>query len=195
MACSLQARCVAISPEYWSGSILRLAHLASAENHLDVRKDADRSLHSTTKWHVELLDKPPELPISHNFLSKLQRLKEPSFICVDWQTRPKNESLSLESDLCQLTNVAGCLRMTSDTSCFLQITDLLLGVVSFDWREAQKGPSTSTNARLKRDVANFVKAKLGMSPSMRFLDGGRRYYRRSVPMQFSVWAPDIRLLK
>src|SRR6266545_1637411 len=76
MACSLQARCVATSPEYWSGSILRLAHLASAENHLAVRKDADRSLHSTTKWRVELHRMPPELPISHTFVFQTPITKE-----------------------------------------------------------------------------------------------------------------------
>jgi hypothetical protein len=150
------------------------------------RNDQTRDLYSGAAW-------PAYIKVTKALLAR--RLQEPSFICVDWQTRPKNVALSLEAELCDLPYVAGCLRMTSDTSCFLQITDLLLGVVSFDWREAHRGINSSTNARLKRDVSNFVKAKLGMPPSARFLEGDRGYFRRQGSLKFSVWAPNIRLLK
>src|SRR5260370_40062312 len=71
MACSLQARSGGTSPEYWSGWVLQLAHLASAENRQDVGVDNVRSLHSTTKSPGDPRDAPLD---SHNFLSKLQDL-------------------------------------------------------------------------------------------------------------------------
>src|SRR5579859_2101333 len=61
---SLQARSTATSPEYSSGWVLRLVHLASAENRLDVVKDNVCCLHSTTKSRGALHDEPLDLTIS-----------------------------------------------------------------------------------------------------------------------------------
>jgi len=52
------------SPEFWSGWVLRLAHLASAENPLDATADNVRRLHSTTKWSGGLRHTPLDLTIS-----------------------------------------------------------------------------------------------------------------------------------
>src|SRR6266545_4237608 len=63
------------SPEFWSGWVLQLVHLERVENHLAGRSVIVPSRHSTTKWHVELHHGQLDPPISHNFLSKLQRLR------------------------------------------------------------------------------------------------------------------------
>ncbi|MEA2642322.1 MAG: hypothetical protein QOF51_3716 [Chloroflexota bacterium] len=124
-----------------------------------------------------------------------RRVKEPSFVCCDWQGKPKHQALALEDELCTLPYVAGCLRVTSEMSAFIQVTDLLLGVVAFDWREAHGEVATSTNAGLKRDMARFVKTKLGMAPSSHFLENGQVYRAKRRPLPFSVWQPDPGLLE
>ena len=69
---SPQARSIATSPEFCSGWVLQLAHLADAENRQDVRSDNVRTLHSTTQWSAARRGEPLDLT---NFLSKLQILK------------------------------------------------------------------------------------------------------------------------
>jgi len=123
-----------------------------------------------------------------------RRLSEPTFVCCDWQTRPKNQNLTLETELCKLDRVVGCLRMTSETSCFLQVVDLLLGVVSFDWRDARGQIAPSKNAVLRQDLVRFVKKKLGMAPGDRFLKPGSTYFSRRTPMRVTVWQPKPELL-
>ena len=123
-----------------------------------------------------------------------RRLREPAFVCFDWQTRPKNQSVVLEDEVCALQHVVGCLRMTSETSCFLQRVDLLLGVVSFDWRDARGLIKPSKNAILREDLVRFVKRKLGMRPSERFLEPGRIYFSRRTPMKVTIWQPKPDLL-
>jgi hypothetical protein len=124
-----------------------------------------------------------------------RRLREPVFVCSDWQTRPRHQKLRLETELTRLEHVAGCLRMTSEMSTFLQVTDLLLGVASFDWRDARRQIGPSKNAQMKREVVDFVKSRMGMKPSDWFLPSGRRYFRKSVPIKFSVWQPNPAMLK
>jgi hypothetical protein len=124
-----------------------------------------------------------------------RRLREPVFVCADWQTRPKHQHLRLENELSRLDHVAGCIRMASEMSALLQVVDLLLGVVSFDWRDVRGHTRESNNAQVKREIANFVKRRMGMEPSERFLAPGRRYFRRATPLAFSVWQPNPSLLK
>jgi len=119
-----------------------------------------------------------------------RRINQPSFILCDWQTRPKNQTLSLEDECGAIENVVGCVRITSETSPFLQIVDLLLGTISFDWRDARGQIADSTSSRLKRDLVIFVKKQLGMSPTTRFLAPGTSYFSRKLPMRLTVWQPD-----
>jgi hypothetical protein len=118
-----------------------------------------------------------------------RRIREPAFVCCDWQTRPKNQSLVLEDELCRQSMIVGCLRMTSETSCFLQVVDLLLGAVSFDWREERGLITPSKNAALRKDLVTAVTRKVGMAPGERFLEPGSVFSGRRSPMKFTVWQP------
>lgn len=118
-----------------------------------------------------------------------RRLRQPSFVCCDWQTRPKDHHLCLEDECCKLRNVSGCISITSETSPFLQVVDLLLGAVSFDWRDARGHVTASASSQLKRQLVTFVKDKLGVAPTARFLEPGGQFFRRSVPLRFTVWQP------
>lgn len=119
-----------------------------------------------------------------------RRLTQPSFLCCDWQTKPKNAKVSMEDECCRLANVAGCLRITSETSPFLQVVDLLLGAVSFDWRDSRGLVSASRSSELKRRLVNLVKHRLDMAPTDRFLPEGRSYFNRRSPLKFSAWQAD-----
>ena len=119
-----------------------------------------------------------------------RRLRQPSFLCCDWQTRPKSNNMSLESECCRLPHVSGCIRITSETSPFLQIVDLLLGSISFDWRDCRGFVAPSASSELKRKMVNLVKDKLNMSPTDRFLPEGRSYFNRRSPLRFAAWQAD-----
>ncbi len=119
-----------------------------------------------------------------------RRLNEPSFVHCDWQSRPRKIELSLEEELRRLPFVSGCLRVRSESSPFVQLVDLFLGVVSFDWREDRGLIVDSAGADLKRDVVHFVKKKLGMAAGARFLPGRGTYSVRHGPLKFSVWQPN-----
>lgn len=119
-----------------------------------------------------------------------RRIKSPSFVLCDWQTRPTAQPECLEDLCCALPKVLGCVRITSETSPFLQVVDLLLGAVSFDWRDSRGLITDSTSSALKRHLVTFVKNKLGMSPTTRFLPpGGQTYFSRRNPLRFSAWQP------
>ena len=62
------------------------------------------------------------------------------------------------------------MRASSEASVFLQLVDILLGCVQFDWKE-DKGfyREGSQRAKEKKMFAEFVKDKLGMRRQERFL--------------------------
>ena len=60
------------------------------------------------------------------------------FAIVDLQEKPYASSDYIEDVLCSVDSVKGCLRATSDMSVYLQIVDVLLGCVQFDWKD-QRG--------------------------------------------------------
>ena len=68
------------------------------------------------------------------------------FAIVDLQDKPDKASLFLEDTICSALRVKGCLRATSDMSVFLQLVDVLLGCVQFDWRDAS-GLYSATSRR------------------------------------------------
>jgi hypothetical protein len=90
-----------------------------------------------------------------------RRLHRRVFAIVDLQNKPDSAVDYVEEAICNISAVSGCLRATSDMSVYLQLTDLLLGCVQFDWND-QKGfynPS-SRRADAKRHLTKFLKSKL-----------------------------------
>ena len=92
-----------------------------------------------------------------------RRLDRDVFAIVDLQDKPYKSPVYLEDTLCSVRLVKGCLRATSDMSIYLQIVDVLLGCVGFDWKDA-KGyyDATSKRANEKRELVSFVKTRLGL---------------------------------
>ena len=73
-------------------------------------------------------------------------------------------------------------------SVYLQLVDVLLGCVQFDWKD-QWGyyTATSKSAQDKREMVEFVKSQLGMKPETRFLERGQSFSQWDHPSLFTVW--------
>ena len=116
------------------------------------------------------------------------RMNRDVFAIVDLQGKPDKSSVYLEDALCVVPAVKGCLRATSDMSVYLQLADVLLGCVQFDYKDANGYyDTTSKRAGAKRELVNFVKYRLGMEPGVRFLPTGEWYRSWSHPSQFTVY--------
>ena len=117
-----------------------------------------------------------------------RRLKHNVFAIVDLQGKPDSSEGELEDVFCSLTHVKGCIRATSDMSVFLQLTDVLLGCVQFDWKD-QHGyyAENSRRASAKRQLASFIKTRLGLTKGEWILTPDRNYRRRTNPSVFSAW--------
>ena len=110
------------------------------------------------------------------------------FAIVDLQDKPNKSPEYLEDVLCSVGSVQGCLRATSDMSIYLQIVDVLLGCVQFDLKDqGNYYGTTSRRAQEKREVVNFVKSRLGISPEERFLPSGRSFKQWGTSHIFKVW--------
>ena len=109
------------------------------------------------------------------------------FAIVDLQGKPHKSEVVLEDVLCSVDRVRGCLRATSDMSIFLQIVDLLLGCVQFDFKDRfEFYDTTSRRAKEKRQLVNFVKSKLGTRYDMPLLSGGQSFKQWDTPSLFTV---------
>ena len=73
-------------------------------------------------------------------------------------------------------------------SIYLQLVDLLLGCVQFDFK-VQMGyfEPTSSRAQEKLQLVNFLKSKLGMRQGDTFLPKGRSFRNWDTPSVFTVW--------
>ena len=115
------------------------------------------------------------------------------FAVVDLQGKPSNSPDYIEDILCSVESVKGCLRATSDMSIYLQLVDVLVGCVQFDWKDQHGYYSlTSTRAQAKRDLVNFVKSRLGMSRETPFISDAQVFKVWDKPSVFSArnWNPD-----
>ena len=110
------------------------------------------------------------------------------FAIVDLQGKPDNSPEHLEDILCSAESVKGCLRATSDMSIYLQIVDVLLGCVQFDWKD-QRGyyPETSKRAQEKRMLVDFMKGRLGISSEMPFMEEDQSVSNWGGQSSFTVW--------
>ena len=116
-----------------------------------------------------------------------RRLEREVFAIVDLQGTPDKSSVYLEDALCSVPAVKGCLRATSDMSVYLQLVDVLLGCVQFDWKDANGYYSpTSRRAGEKRELVNFVKSRLEMKPEEPFLTREHSYRELGNPIRFTV---------
>ena len=117
-----------------------------------------------------------------------RRLDRDVFAIVDLQDKPDKSPVYLEDTLCSVGTVKGCLRATSDMSIYLQLVDVLLGCVQFDWKDANGFYSAkSRRAKEKRELVNFVKSRLGFGPGESLLADGESSREWAEPSLFTVY--------
>lgn len=109
------------------------------------------------------------------------------FAILDMQGQPKSASFRMEDRVCAVPHVAGCLRAASEMSVFLQIVDVLLGCVQFDWRD-QRGLYESGARRTvaKRSLTAFVKNRTGLEAGEAILPQSADFRRITSPLLFTV---------
>lgn len=116
-----------------------------------------------------------------------RRVSRNVFAIVDLQAGPLLSHEAVEDALCSLPNVKGCLRASSETSVFLQIVDVLLGCLQFDWNDAyERYDPGSKRANAKRQLARFIKASLGIPPGRPILTTATPYRRWSKKSIFTA---------
>ena len=116
-----------------------------------------------------------------------QQMDRGVFAVMDFQDKPDNSYVYLEDTLCEVPAVKGCLRATSEMSVYLQLVDLLLGCVQFDWKDANGYyAATSGKAAAKREVTNFVKTRLGLRPAEALLESGDAFRNWHTPSLFTI---------
>ena len=114
------------------------------------------------------------------------RVARKIFAILDFQDKPNRSTLYVEDTVCQAPNVEGCLRVTSETSVFMQLVDVLLGCVQFDWRDSRGlYDAASKRANEKRKLVEFIKEKLGLGKSERFLTT-QKYREWGTPSAFTI---------
>ena len=116
-----------------------------------------------------------------------QQLDRDVFVIADLQDKPDKSPVYIEDMLGSALRVKGCLRATSDMSVYLQLVDVLLGCVQFDWKDANGYyGTTSQRAGEKRTLVNFVKSRLGLRPDEPLLTDGNASRRWGEPSLFTV---------
>ena len=122
-----------------------------------------------------------------------EQLERDVFAIVDLQDKPDRSPVYIEDMLCAVPAVKGCLRATSDMSIYLQIVDVLLGCVQFDWKDANGYyGTTSQRAQEKRELVDFAKSRLGLPSGARFLTGETSFQNWETPSRFTVRLGDWR---
>ena len=117
-----------------------------------------------------------------------RRLDREVFAIVDLQDKPDKSPVYIEDTLCSARCVKGCLRATSDMSIYLQLVDVLLGCVQFDWKDANGYYSAnSRRAKEKRELANFVKSRLGLPSGEPLLAATEPLREWAQPSLFTVF--------
>ncbi len=117
-----------------------------------------------------------------------RRLNRPVFSLVDLQGQPNDSTITVEDRFCSVEQVKGCMRASSETQVFLQVVDVLLGCVQFDWKDGDGFYSNgSKRAEAKRDVVKFMRMRLDLSPDQPIVSRQQRFWETSTPSHFTVW--------
>lgn len=116
-----------------------------------------------------------------------QRLDTPAFAIVDFQGQPSRSLAGFEDLFCEVPEVMGCIRASSETQIFLQVVDVLLGCVQADWKDLNGlyVPGSRRGAA-KRYLTNFVRNRLGLGPDQPIVSEYQPVWESSTPSPFTV---------
>lgn len=108
-------------------------------------------------------------------------------IIADYMNRPSESDVYFENELNQLPNVFNTLRAHSETFTLLQICDLMLGSVVFQWREKNGFVRDSNRARAKKEFVKYLVSKLVIPANKRSDYPLAQTITCHSPIYFSVW--------
>lgn len=110
-------------------------------------------------------------------------------LCViaDYMNRPANADIYFETELNTLPNVFNTLRAHSETFTLLQMCDLMLGSVVFQWCQKNGFVKDSNRAKAKKDFVGHLIHKL-VIPNNKSSDYPlAQSITCNSPIYFSVW--------
>ena len=117
-----------------------------------------------------------------------RRLRRPVFAIVDLQGQPTGSTITVEEQFCLVQQVKGCVRASSETQVFLQLVDVLLGCVQFDWKDGHGFYSPSSKrAEAKRELVRFLRTRLAVPPGQPIISRHQEVWETSTPSAFTVW--------
>ena len=86
-----------------------------------------------------------------------------------------------------MKQVKGCLRASSETQVFLQLTDVLLGCVAFDLRDKNHFYAQgSKRAEAKRNLVSLMREKLALMTDQQIVTIQQHVWETAVPSPFTV---------
>ena len=144
------------------------------------RTDSEAGLH---RWNNDEWEAYTHF--AHELLANT--LTRDVFAIVDLQGKPRRSKVHLEDVLCSIDAVKGCLRATSDMSIYLQLVDVLLGCVQFDYKDQMSYYSPGTRrSNEKRLMVNFIKSQLGLQQQDPFLQADMAFSKWGVNSLFTI---------
>lgn len=110
-------------------------------------------------------------------------------LCViaDYMNRPSEAETYFEKELNVLPNVFNTLRAHSETFTLLQMCDLMLGSVVFQWRQKNDFVKDSNRAKAKKEFVDHLIGKLTIPNSKRSDYPLAQSITCNHPIYFSVW--------
>lgn len=93
-------------------------------------------------------------------ISKYNCREGETAIIADYMNRPSKSDEYFENELNSLPGVFKTIRANSESFLLLQLTDLLLGSVVFQWRQANNFVKNSNRAKAKIEFVNYLIGKL-----------------------------------
>ena len=116
-----------------------------------------------------------------------QRLHTPAFAIVDFQGQPSRSLVGFEDLFCEVEQVFGCIRASSETQIFLQVVDVLLGVVQADWKDLNGFyAADSRRGMAKKELTKFVRDSLGVPTDRPIVSKHQPVWESSAPSPFTV---------
>lgn len=110
-------------------------------------------------------------------------------LCViaDYMNRPADTDVYFENELNTLPNIFNTLRAHSETFTLLQICDLMLGSVVFQWRQKNGFVKDSNRAKAKKEFVEHFIQKLIIPDNKKSDYPLAQSITCNRPIYFSVW--------
>lgn len=110
-------------------------------------------------------------------------------LCViaDYMNRPSKSDIYFESEINSLSRVFNTIRAHSETFILLQLTDLLLGSVVFQWRQKNGYVKNSNRAKAKIKFVNHLISKFTIPVEKQARYPLAQHITISSPFYFNVW--------